>query len=717
MYKQLESDGHVHKDAWGIQAVFDEDREEAHYFDAITGETITIEEHPELEKIYKLSEFQNEIFLDSVSGQPLEEALVRLARAKEMDYFESKKVWEKRPRQEAYDRCGKAPISVKWIDTNKGDDDCPNYRSRLVAREIRRHGENPIFAPTPPLESLRMVLSLAATNLVGYRKHVRDAVSEHRTQISFIDISRAYFCAATDPMKPTYVELPREDGDYGQKCGLLLKHMYGTRKAADGWHNEYAGHLVTEMGFEVGDASACVFVNKDRGLRSSVHGDDLTTTGTKKQLDWFKRELEKAYELKEGARLGPGRGDDREATVLNRVVRWTDHGIEYEADPRQQEKLLRDLKLTGDGVKGAATPGVKPTKEQHQQDQPLPREKVSPYRAVAARANFLAADRPELQFGAKEVCRWMSAPTELGHGGLKRLGRYVLDHKRLVYAYPWQEAKHVDTYSDTDWAGCTKTRKSTSGGCLLLGQHLLKSWSSTQTSVSLSSGGSEFYGVVKATGITLGFQALLRDVGHRLPIRVWTDSSATLGICGRQGLGKLRHLDTQYLWVQQKVRDGSVELLKVKGEHNPADLFTKHLVGQERITSLLELLNCFYRDGRAEAAPLIRKDAGKTKGELLEIHEQNGDVMKWDDRLFPFTEVDGEQVPEAYPVLEGLLPHMHPDLYDRFPRAFAADEPDDPDPGTNDALERRGREIGTNSARFAERNQRGNKDSRPKMHE
>ena len=156
MYKQLESDGHVHKDAWGIQAVFDEDREEAHYFDAITGETITIEEHPELEKIYKLSEFQNEIFLDSVSGQPLEEALVRLARAKEMDYFESKKVWEKRPRQEAYDRCGKAPISVKWIDTNKGGDDCPNHRSRLVAREIRRHMEKPIFAPTSKI--LEMVL-------------------------------------------------------------------------------------------------------------------------------------------------------------------------------------------------------------------------------------------------------------------------------------------------------------------------------------------------------------------------------------------------------------------------------------------------------------------------------------------------------------------------------------------------------------------------------
>ena len=62
--------------------------------------------------------------------------------------------------------------------------------------------------------------------------------------------------------------------------------------------------------------------------------------------------------------MGPGEADDKEATVLNRVVRWTKDGLEYEADPRQGEKLLRDLKLEGEGVKAAATPGVKANREQ-----------------------------------------------------------------------------------------------------------------------------------------------------------------------------------------------------------------------------------------------------------------------------------------------------------------------------------------------------------------
>ena len=143
----------------------------------------------------------------------------------------------------------------------------------------------------------------------------------------------------------------------------------------------------------------------------------------------------------------------------------------------------------------------------------------------------------------------MSKPTELSLASLKRLGRYLLGRRRVVYSYPWQSALRIDTYSDTDWAGCIKTRKSTSGGRVMLGTHIIKSWSSTQTLVSLSSGESEFYGVVKAGGISLGYQALLRDVGIRLPVRVWTDSTATICVCGRQGLGKLRHIDTQCLWI------------------------------------------------------------------------------------------------------------------------------------------------------------------------
>ena len=78
--------------------------------------------------------------------------------------------------------------------------------------------------------------------------------------------------------------------------------------------------------------------------------------------------------------------------------------------------------------------------------------------------------------------------------------------------------------------------------------------------VALSSWEAGFAGVIRGAGQGLGHQALLRDVGVETSLRVWTDSSAAVGICNRHGLGKLRHLDTRTLWIQQAVRLGRVDL-------------------------------------------------------------------------------------------------------------------------------------------------------------
>ena len=88
----------------------------------------------------------------------------------------------------------------------------------------------------------------------------------------------------------------------------------------------------------------------------------------------------------------------------------------------------------------------------------------------------------------------------------------------------------------------------------------------------------------------------------------WTDSSAAVGICGRSGLGKLRHVQHHTLWFQERVRSGAIEPRKVNGLVNPADLFTKHLTSRHRFNQLIELFNCEYRDGRSAAAPELKKD-------------------------------------------------------------------------------------------------------------
>ena len=654
-------------------------QEEYIYRDARTGRPLRVElaevisqKFDDVETVQSQGEIK---YWDSVAGQPLVTELVDAARSKELEYFASKNVWYLRPRTEAYQKTGRSPITVKWIDVNKGDDENPNYRSRLVAREIRLPGEDPLFAPTPPLEALRTVLSLAVTDLEGVPRHDRRGDSEMRTQISVIDISRAYFNAVKDPeADPAYVALPKEHPGHSQGlCGLLRVHMYGTRPAADGWHGEYSKFLMS-LGFTMGDASACVFRHVKKRLVTSVHGDDFTTSGPKVSVDWMKRQLEGRYELTEVARLGPGPEDDKEVKILNRLVRWTKRGVEYEGDPRQVEQVVADLGL--EGAKTVGTPGVKADRAQHEADAPLEKSKHTAYRAVAARCNYVSMDRPEVQFASKELCRWMSQPTELGLAGLKRLGRFFEGHRRLIFEFPFQIARKIETYSDTDWAGCMRSRKSTSGGCLMLGSHLLKSWSSTQGLVSLSSGEAEFYGVTKAAGIGLGFQSLLRDLGIDMPLRVWTDSTATIGICGRRGLGKLRHIDTRSLWLQQKLRDGGVELWKVRGEVNPADVFTKHLSSEERVASLCRLFGCRFAQGRAEGAPSLKRTGVTERLFVAEaVYAVEGRSVEQDGHRYPAAEYEGEWLPDAYLHDDRCLPHqLQGDLSLLFPHAVVPEE-------------------------------------------
>ena len=86
------------------------------------------------------------------------------------------------------------------------------------------------------------------------------------------------------------------------------------------------------------------------------------------------------------------------------------------------------------------------------------------YRAVVARCNFLSVDRPDIQFASKECSRCMSSPKNGDWEALKRLGRYLLSRPRVVHMFRWQdEPAYLSTFCDSNWAGCHKTRKSTSG--------------------------------------------------------------------------------------------------------------------------------------------------------------------------------------------------------------------------------------------------------------
>ena len=137
---------------------------------------------------------------------------------------------------------------------------------------------------------------------------------------------------------------------------------------------------------------------------------------------------------------------------------------------------------------------------------------------------------------------------------------------------------------------------------------MIKSYSRTQSNIALSWAEAELYSFVTAASEAIGMKSMFRDFGASLEACLQVDASAAIGIAQRKGLGKVRHLDTQALWIQDAVRQRRVHLEKVLGTENPADLMTKHF-DQKSIDKNLAKLGCVFIKGRAKTAPRLAEEA------------------------------------------------------------------------------------------------------------
>ena len=146
------------------------------------------------------------------------------------------KVWTRIPRRMAKER-GWRIIKSRWLDINKGDDANPRYRSRFVGKEFNDKTVDGLFAATPPLEALRLLISWAASYGVA-PPGVAGGTKERCILIA--DVSRAFFEAPA--RRDVCVELPEEAMERGETTqetvGKLLASLYGTRDASANWQDE-----------------------------------------------------------------------------------------------------------------------------------------------------------------------------------------------------------------------------------------------------------------------------------------------------------------------------------------------------------------------------------------------------------------------------------------------------------------------------------------------
>ena len=226
------------------------------------------------------------------------------------------------------------------------------------------------------------------------------------------------------------------------------------------------------------------------------------------------------------------------------------------------------------------------------------------------RSSYVAQDRADLGVPCKELARSMQQPNSSNLVQLKRVGRYLKRRPRAAYSFKAQPMpKELLMTVDSDHAGCPLTSKSTTGLVAQFGAHTVKTSSSIQSTVSLNSGESEYYAIVKGAAYGLSIQALLRDWGIEVSLRLVSDSSAARSFSSRRGLGRQRHVQTRFLWVQERIALKHFTIGVVKTKDNVADVLTKPLSGPDMDRHLAKL-GMIFPEGRSSKQKRLLASSG-----------------------------------------------------------------------------------------------------------
>ena len=177
---------------------------------------------------------------------------VKEARLEEVGFMNERGLWNVVPVQECWKLTGKGPVSVRWVDTNKGSDGEMVVRSRLVARDFKGGDKDreDLFAETPPLEAKRILVSRAATRRVDGRWR----------KLLMIDAKKAHLNPKCED--DVFIDLPEECGAGPGMCGKLKFWLYGFRPAASAWEKLYSTNL-EGVGFVQGVSCGCLLYTSD----------------------------------------------------------------------------------------------------------------------------------------------------------------------------------------------------------------------------------------------------------------------------------------------------------------------------------------------------------------------------------------------------------------------------------------------------------------------
>ena len=360
------------------------------------------------------------------------------------------------------------------------------------------------------------------------------------------------------------------------------KAIYGLRSSPKAWQNHLCD-VLQQLKLERSSEEPNIYMTPTRDCYVLVYVDDLLFLGQQQTVDKLFTAIQQQLLFRPTGTLHAGsivsfmgrnihnRGDQYEISLISDYV----------------DKLLRETNMTN--CNPAVAPGtstIKQAAETADHEQPLHEEEHKAYRRAVGQLQWKTYTRPDICYATKELARSLQAPTTTDQQKLKYLLRYIKGTKhykqviRPTAKIPASATPDINVYVDSDWAGCSTTRRSTRGFIITILGTTASYGSRSQETVALSSAEVELYAINTGATEALYLRNLLMQllrVKH-VNIKIHTDSSSGKSMATRIGSSrKAKHIELKHLFIQQLVLNNIVRIVKIHTNDNPADILTKHV--------------------------------------------------------------------------------------------------------------------------------------------
>ena len=486
------------------------------------------------------------------------------AMNEEYKSMQDNKVWELVPLPE-----GAKPIGCKWIFKTKRDTNgnVERYKARLVAKGFtQKEGIDfkETFSPVSTKDSFRTIMAL---------------VTHFNLELHQMDVKTAFLNGDID--ETIYMVQPENfiSGDPKNMVCKLKKSIYGLKQASRQWYHKFH-QVVISFGFEVNAVDDCVYqkFSGSKFMFLVLYVDDiLLATNDIGMLHKTKKFLSKNFEMKD---LG-----DASFVLGIQIHRDRTQGILGLSQRNYIEKVLKrfgmqDCKPGNNPIARGDKFSLNQCPKTHLEITEM--QKIPYASAVGSLMYAQVCTRPDIAYIVGMLGRYLSNPGMDHWKAAKRVMRYLKRTKDYMLTYRRSDQLEIIGYSDSDYAGCQDSRKSTSGYIYLLVGGAI-SWKSVkQTLVASSTMEAEFVACYEASnhGIWLrNFVTGLRILkGIERPLRLYCDNkSAVLYSNNNRSSSKSKHIDIKFLVVKERVQSGQIYIKHIGTNSMIADPLTKGL--------------------------------------------------------------------------------------------------------------------------------------------